>query len=119
MSKILSFLFNNPDKYFSYPLIFTVIAATGSAVFLTLQLNNLPSQLPLFYSLPWGEQQLIPTTQIFLLPIIMIAVLLINFFISSQLHTSQIILKRMLTLNTIAIDVILLITIFKVVTIFI
>lgn len=119
MSKIISLIFNNPDKYFSYPLIFTLISVIVSSIFLTLTINKLPSQLPLFYSLPWGESQLIPTTQIFLLPIIMMASLLINFFISSQLHQSQIILKRMLTLNTIAIDVILLITIFKVLTIFI
>lgn len=119
MNKLIFLLFTNPDKSFSVSLLFTITSAVFTSVFLLLVINKLPSRLPLFYSLPWGEQQLIPAQQLFLLPILMILVLVLNFSISSQLHNSQIILKRMLVLNTVVINAILLITILKVVTIFI
>ena len=36
-----------------------------------LKFNSLPPQLPLFYSRPWGEAQLVDTWMIFLIPLLL------------------------------------------------
>lgn len=43
--------------------------------------KSLPPQLPLFYSLPWGEKQLATKGLIFLLPIFSLAVFLVNWLL--------------------------------------
>lgn len=40
--------------------------------------NLLPDQVPLFYSRPWGEEQLVTNLFLFLLPILSFVVLLVN-----------------------------------------
>lgn len=47
-------------------------------VFLIYKFNQLPGQVPLFYSLPFGENQLGFASQLFFLPIFSITVGLIN-----------------------------------------
>lgn len=47
-------------------------------VILFINYNNLPPQIPLFYSQPWGESQLAPVSYIFLLPALSAGVLLLN-----------------------------------------
>jgi hypothetical protein len=64
-----------------------IIAAEFGLLF--LKLNNLPPQLPLYYSLPWGESQLAPASAIFLLPILSLTILLINQFIATFLYVSH------------------------------
>jgi hypothetical protein len=58
---------------------------------ITLKFNDLPPQVPLFYSLPWGETQLAHTNQLFVLPIYSIIIALANnimaaLYLSRQNH---------------------------------
>ena len=55
------------------PIVFwaTTFSLFGVAIILgvlVVSYNNLPSQLPLFYSLPWGEGQLVPISRIVIIP---------------------------------------------------
>jgi hypothetical protein len=43
--------------------------------------SNLPPQIPLFYSLPWGEEQLADLWVIFVLPFLMHLFIIVNHFI--------------------------------------
>jgi len=52
-------------------------------VFLIIKFNSLPEQVPLYYSLPWGEDQLASTTSLFLLPTFSIVILLLNNLIAT------------------------------------
>lgn len=87
--------------------------------FLVLFLDILPPKLPLFYSLAWGETQLVQKQQFFILPAVMLLIGLINLSLASQLHSGQTVLKRMLILSVLVISIIIFITAFKILTIFI
>lgn len=46
-----------------------------------LTFRRLPPQVPLFYSLPWGEQQLTPTISLLLLPLGVFFITILNFLL--------------------------------------
>ncbi len=52
-------------------------------IFLLIKFNDLPQQVPLYYSLPWGEGQLASAASLFLLPTFSIMVLLLNNLIAT------------------------------------
>jgi len=54
-----------------------------------LKLNHLPLQIPLFYSKPWGEDQLVDTWLIFLLPIILDLLIFVNYTVIKRLFSSN------------------------------
>ena len=110
--------FKKSDKYFSLPIIITITTAMViSLIFLILN-PTLPNTLPLFYSLPWGQSQLINKEQFYILPAFVVLVCLINSFIAYHLHETQIVLKRVIMLSIVFIDLLTLITALKIIWIF-
>lgn len=107
------------DKYFSIPFLVTILSAVFILSLYLIFYNRLPDRLPLFYSLSWGEAQLAQKQQFLLLPSAIILIGLINSLIASQLHQVQYLLKRMLMISLIIVDLILVITAFKIISIFI
>ena len=61
-------------RIFQWNLIFIV----AQVIYLVFKLNDLPAQVPLYYSLPWGESQLASATALFILPGLSLAFLFIN-----------------------------------------
>lgn len=112
-------MLHSMDKYFLVSIVITIMVVIFITSPFLIFYNFLPDKLPLFYSLPWGESELVVKQQFFLLPIILILTCLINSFIASQLHAAQFVLKRILVLSLILIDVIILITAVKIIWIFI
>ena len=110
--------FIGSDKYASIPLIFTFISIIVTIAAIAYLNRLLPPNIPLFYSLPWGSAQLTDKSQLFLLPIISLSIAILNFIFYSQLHQTQVILKRMLLLNIFAVNLIVIVAIFKIVTTF-
>lgn len=55
--------------------VLIIIAQIGIII---LFFSQLPPQLPLYYSRPWGESQLAPTHHLFLLPGLSLSFLLLN-----------------------------------------
>lgn len=64
--------------------------------------NDLPSQVPLYYSRPWGEGQLASATSLFLLPTFSIIVLIINNLIANLLLKFIPMLSRLLVIFSLA-----------------
>lgn len=98
------------------------ITAFSIIIFLFIFFTNrhkVPDQLPLFYSLNWGDPYLANQTQFLLLPFLMLLTLLINLILSWHLHQTQIVLKRMLNLASATSAILLLITGIKIIYIFI
>lgn len=121
MNKIKKKLFhflNTQDQYFLIPLSISLFTVLLIIILILIFLNLLPPKLPLFYSMPWGDAQLISKQQLFLLPIVLLVIVLINSFIVSQLHPLQKVLKRLLMLSLIFIDLIILATFLKILSIF-
>ena len=65
--------------------------------FLIFKFNNLPNQVPLYYSLPWGKNQLGSASSLFLLPTFSIVILLINNLIATFFSKNITLFSRLLT----------------------
>jgi len=89
------------------------------ALSILLFLKFLPPELPLFYSLPWGEVQLATLKQFLIIPASIILITLLNLILSWQLHPSQSFFKKALLLSSLVTTLILIITFIKIVFIFI
>ena len=59
---------------------FCVFSVTAQAVLILGSWAKLPPQLPLYFSRPWGEGMLASPTGLWLLPIIALLTLVIDFF---------------------------------------
>lgn len=97
----------------------SVIFIFFALIFILINFSRLPSKIPLFYSLAWGEGQLATTVQIFILPLIATLILLINLVISWHLHKTQTILKRIVGLSSAMISFMILLTCIKIILIFV
>lgn len=51
-------------------------------LFILIIINRLPPIIPLFYSRPWGEEQLIPKLVLFAAPITSLTFLAVNYFLA-------------------------------------
>lgn len=105
-------------KHLLIDFIPLIIAALMSTTIFFLQ-KFLPPDLPLFYSLPWGEKQLATKQQLLILPASIALTALFNLTISWQLHEKQSFFKKTLSLVSIIVSIILTITFIKIVFIFI
>src|SRR5688572_23746810 len=102
-------------KVKSWVLLAPLLLALSTAL-LTLVLSKaLPPKLPLFYSLSWGEQQLVSHQQLLIIPSSIALVTLLNLVISWQLHPQQVFFKKILLISTYLVSLILGITFFKII----
>ncbi len=81
--------------------------------------DHLPPNLPLFYSLPWGESELAKTYQLLILPATFLCISLINLIIFLQLDQKMLVFKRILSLTSILISLILTMSFLQILSIFI
>lgn len=107
------------DKFLSIPLGLTIFCIFVITILFLFVLKTLPQNIPLYYSLPWGTSQLANKGELLILPGILAAISFLNLIIYSQLHSTQLILKRMLLLNLSLIDLIILFAALKIIFIFI
>lgn len=82
-------------------------------------LSDLPPQVPLFYSLAWGENQLASKTQLIILPALIFLITLANVILSWHLHKSQNFVKRILATSSLLFTILLVIASLRIVLIFI
>ena len=61
---------------------------------LAWKFTQLPSQIPLYYSLPWGDSQLANASYLFLLPTISIVALFIDNLFAVSFFKNQTLLSR-------------------------
>lgn len=67
------------------------------AVF-ALRFTHLPPQIPLFYSMPWGEQQLADTWTILLLPFFLNLLFFANNFIYNRFFPENLFVRKIIDL---------------------
>lgn len=117
--KKLGAFWQKSDKFFLLPILFSVLSVFLITTFFGAVYQRLPATLPLFYSLAWGEKQLVVKQQFLLLPIIIILISLLNTLLTFYLHPGQIVLRRLLMVSLIVINLVILLTAFKILLIFI
>jgi hypothetical protein len=85
------------DKAANWALNLALVAIISSVIFLGLSWFKLPPQVPFFYSLPWGKEQLAPPAYLWFLPASSLVLVLVNlvlagFFSSDKLLTRTLII---------------------------
>ncbi len=76
-----------------------------SVAMLIWRWQSLPPQVPLWFSRPWGADQLASPYWLFLLPITGIALYGINVFISAYLMTDYLLFTQMLFLSSLIVNI--------------
>ena len=116
MIKQVDFIKNNP--YLSLSLLPIIVSFLVSIIFFS-GTTILPNKLPLFYSLPWGEQQLVDKYQLLIIPAAICLISLLNFILLTHLHQSQSFFKKILIYTTILTTLLLFMTLTKIILIFV
>lgn len=62
-----------------------------------VEFGHLPPQIPLFYSKPWGEDQLAEVWMIFLLPVLLDIFVVGNYFIVKKIFSGDLYVKKLLS----------------------
>lgn len=112
-------LYFSKDKIIFLSFLLSFLSIITLLIFFFSTFKNLPEKIPLFYSHPWGENQLGSTYQFLLLPCLLTLFLLINLIISWYIHESQLTLKRIFALCSLAISIFISLTGLKIIYIFI
>lgn len=68
-----------------------------SLLLIVFKFRKLPPEVPLFYSLPWGEKQLANKVLLFLLPFSSITVLLLNVFLAKKEKAEPLVAKLLVS----------------------
>lgn len=106
------------NKYFQLSLP-SILTALILALTILLIFEFLPSKLPLFFSLSWGEPQLVTHQQFYIIPASILLITFINLLILLKLNSTYDFFKKILVFSTIITTIILTITFLKIVLIFI
>lgn len=100
MSKIVFFLSRIgklwQEKTNQQVIRYVIIIIVFEIGYLVFRFNSLPPQVPLFFSLPWGEKQLASASSLFVLPGFTILVTFFNYFIAALIPQSQFFFRRLL-----------------------
>lgn len=103
----------NLDRWSRNFLILAGLLFTLQAGLLFLSLSKLPPQVPLFYSLPWGEERLVTPQLLWILPAVSAAILIVNLVGSHLLR--ELVLTRILSCTAFLVAVLSLITLVKII----
>jgi hypothetical protein len=102
------------DSYISWPMSGAVACSIAGVVLYIVYRDTLPSVVPLYYSLPWGEERLANTEYLLILPISILLVILVNGVIGLWTFGREVVLSRMVMLGTLLFAVLALITMIRI-----
>lgn len=91
-----------------------VVIGLGLA-YLFYRFNDLPDQVPLYYSLPWGEAQLAQASTLFLLPTFSIIIGIINNLLAAFFSNSIQLLSRLLVIFSLVFSILSFIALFQII----
>lgn len=117
--KNLTSFYHEQDSFVFWPItasIFLILGVLSCWGFFYLKL---PRELPIFYSLSWGDLQFGHINQFLLFPSLMGLTIFANLLISWHLHYSQVLIKRILAIATFIVCLLLTTAAFKIIFIFV
>ena len=117
--KIFPTLFKNKnllkDKNCRLAIQLSLLILLFIIVYLFLMLSRLPLQVPLFYSRPWGEEQLADRFFLFFLPGGLLLILFINWQLASLLWLKETLLAKILLWLNVLISLLTGVTLIKII----
>jgi hypothetical protein len=103
------------SKDIKYVLLAWPMLWVAQIALLVVFWNKLPQKVPLYYSRPWGEDQLADKVDLFLLPIISLAIFLINAILSRIIVQKDELLKNTLLIATDVVAILCLICLYQII----
>lgn len=91
-------IFSQPNVYIPVRIFFVILLAIF--ILLGIQFRNLPPVLPLYYSLPWGDEQLASSYYLFILPSSLVLMFIVNYLVCKFITKSEILLVQILMWTT-------------------
>jgi len=85
------------------------------ALIILFSLSFLPSQVPLFYSRPWGEEQLAHPLYLFILPLANLAIFILNSILLSFIEKKELLIRQILIICILLFNFLSLITLIQIV----
>ena len=104
------------QKINSQLLRFNLLLIGLQLALLLYKFNQLPPEVPLFYSLPLGEDQLASTSQLFFIPIFSITIGLINNLCAALFVPHKSLLSRSLILLSLIYSFLSLVTLYQIIS---
>lgn len=111
--------YQEQDTYVFWPVSLSILLGLSVIFLWAVNYFSLPKQIPIFYSLAWGDGQFGHLNQFVLFPSLIALTILINLITSWHLHFSQILLKRILAIASFIISLLLAVAAYKIIFIFI
>src|SRR5438105_1398721 len=99
LKNITSF-YQEQDRFVFWPISLSVILSLAVISVWALFYLKLPREIPIFYSLAWGDSQFGHINQFLILPCLIALIILVNLITSWHLHFSQVLIKRILAIAT-------------------
>lgn len=84
------------DKFSLYVLIISAFSVLGQVSLILTSIGKLPPVVPLFYSRPWGDAMLAPSYFLWIVPVITVLTVVINFSVSVFLIKNEDFLNKTL-----------------------
>ncbi len=82
------------DKFYIWSLIAIIILLFLQLLAIVFFWKYIPPQIPVFYSYPWGQEQLVDKKLIFFFPIQLLLFLIINYFLSAFFFLKEKLLSK-------------------------
>lgn len=111
--------YQEQDTYVFWPVSLSVLLGLSVIFLWAVNYFSLPKQIPMFYSLAWGDSQFGHINQFLLFPSLIALTILINLITSWHLHFSQILIKRILAIASFIISLLLAVAAYKIIFTFI
>lgn len=101
-----------PDKLARKNYGLALIIMLCLTAFITVYLRKIPTIVPLFFTLPWGDARLAPRIFLYLLPSIIFLCILLNLILGKLVAKVSPLLPKILAVTTMVVACILLVALF-------
>jgi len=83
----------------------TILLIIGSIAYLSYSWNKLPTEIPLWYSKPWGNDRLAPPVWLFLLPAASLFWYVVNSLLSIHVTKEHLVFSQILYLSSLLVSI--------------
>jgi len=102
------------NSWFITSLRLVIILAVIEASLIGFLYKRIPLQVPLFFSRPWGEEQLAPRFYLFSLPLGLIILTVVNVWIAAQFYEKDSLLTYLLIFSITLVSLLVSVTLFQI-----
>lgn len=101
-----------PDKTARAGYVYTMMVILLMIVLITAFLSKLGPEVPLYFTLPWGEARLAPKQMLYIVPALTMGFLMINLSMARAVRHLSPLLPKVLSVSTLVVALMLLIALF-------